>query len=83
MARPVSSAASLSSHAVPTAEPLLSLEDAATRGAWTPRTLREMVRRGEVPAYRIGSGPRARLRFRWSEIEAALRPVAATGGGAS
>jgi hypothetical protein len=61
-------------------EALLTLEEAATRGSWTPRELRNMVRRGDVPAYRAGDGPRARLRFRWSEIEAALRPVP-TGGG--
>jgi hypothetical protein len=65
--------------ATQTGEQLLTLEEAAARGSWTPRELRAMVRREEVSAYRLGNGPRARLRFRWSEIEAALRP--ATSGG--
>jgi len=56
-------------------ERFLSLEEAAALGSWSPRTLRDMARRGDVPAHRIGKGPRARLRFRWSEIEAAARPA--------
>ncbi len=49
-------------------EPLLTLEEAAERFACTPRALREMALRGDVPSRRAGKGPRARLRFLWSEL---------------
>jgi Helix-turn-helix domain len=54
-------------------EALLTPEAAADLGGCTPRMLREMARRGEVPSYSLGTGPRARVRFKWSEVEAALR----------
>jgi hypothetical protein len=57
-------------------EPLLHLREAAELGGWTPRHLREMARKGVVPGHQAGNGPRARLLFKWSEIEAALLPAA-------
>jgi excisionase family DNA binding protein len=72
MPRPKSSAST--PDPVPTApEALLTPEAAADLGGCTPRVLREMARDGHVPSYRLGTGPRARLRFKWSEVEAALR----------
>jgi hypothetical protein len=75
MVRPPSSTVSPDSLRPVSTEPLLSIEETSARGSWTPRELRAMVRRGDVPAYKLGAGPRARLRFRWSEIEAALQPA--------
>jgi hypothetical protein len=61
------------SHHPAAPEALLTPEAAAELGGCTPRVLCEMARRGALPVYRLGTGPRARLRFKWSEIEAALR----------
>jgi hypothetical protein len=57
-------------------EHLLSVKEAAALSGWTPRRLREMARKGLVPGYKVGNGPRARLLFKWSEVEAALLPAA-------
>lgn len=54
-------------------EALLTPDEAAKVSHCSPRFLRDMARRGELPVYRLGSGPRARLRFKWSELEAALK----------
>lgn len=58
-----------------TPERLLTPDEAAKLGGCTPRVLHEMARRGDVPVYRIGKGPKAPLRFKWSELEAGLRSV--------
>ena len=55
----------------------LSQAEAAEYLGITDRTLRRMVARGELPAYRMG--PRL-TRFDLSDLDATMRPIP-TGGG--
>jgi hypothetical protein len=75
MLRPFSSGSLEPLPAAPASSPesLLTSEDAAILGGCAPCQLRELARRGDVPSYRLGNGPKARLRLKWSEVEAALR----------
>jgi excisionase family DNA binding protein len=58
--------------ALPPFEALLTAEQVAPLLNLQPDALRAQVRRGVVPAVRMGRS----LRFRLSEIQAALRPAA-------
>lgn len=56
-------------------EPMIGVTEVSRRLGITPRTVRSGVLQGRVPAYRIaatGGSGRGQLRFKWSEIEAAM-----------
>jgi excisionase family DNA binding protein len=50
-------------------EPYVSLSVAAEHFAVSEKTLRRMIARQEIPARRLGRGPRAAIRVKISEIE--------------
>lgn len=56
-------------------EPYVSLSVAAEHFSVSEKTLRRMIARAEIPARRLGRGPRASIRVRLSEIEAAMYPM--------
>lgn len=53
-------------------EPFVAAERAAEFLSVRPRYLLNLARRGVVPAYPLGSGPRKVWRFRLSELSRAL-----------
>lgn len=53
--------------------PLVSINEAADTLAVNHMTVRRMIQRGELPAYRVGKS-RA-IRIKTSDIEKMLRPV--------
>lgn len=57
--------------ASPIATPFLDFAGLAARLPYSPRSLRSLVKRGEIPSIRL---PRCRkLLFDWPAVEAALR----------
>lgn len=56
-------------------EPYVSLSVAAEHFAVSEKTLRRMIARQEIPAKRLGRGPRAAIRLKISEVEAAMFPM--------
>jgi excisionase family DNA binding protein len=50
-------------------EPLLTVADVAARFGQHPETIRRKARDGEIPAVKLGTGPRARFAFDRDEIE--------------
>ena len=54
------------------AEQLLTVEEAAARLRQSPGTVRRKIREGQLPALRVGSGPRAPFRVDPLELEAFL-----------
>lgn len=56
-------------------EPYVSLSVAAEHFSVSEKTLRRMISRCEIPARRLGKGPRAAIRLKVSEIEAAMFPM--------
>lgn len=56
-------------------EPYVSLAVAATHFDVCEKTLRRMIARQEIPARRLGRGPRAAIRLKISEVEAAMYPI--------
>jgi excisionase family DNA binding protein len=56
--------------------PYESIDAAATRWTVNPKTIRRMVDRGEIVAYRVGQ----QLRVNPDEVDAAMQPVPAAGG---
>jgi excisionase family DNA binding protein len=65
-------------------EKLLTVGEVALRLRQSPRTVRDKIAAGTLPAVRIGDGPRAPIRIVATELEAWLvhprKPVAAAGG---
>lgn len=57
-----------------------SIESAAQRWALNPRTIRRMIARGQIPAYRVG-GERL-LRVDPDDVDAAMTPIPTVGGAA-
>jgi len=55
-----------------TAPKLLRVNDVAEQLGIHPDTVREMARRGEIPAMKLGSGKTSPYRFRQSSIDAFL-----------
>ncbi|WP_425304734.1 helix-turn-helix domain-containing protein [Corynebacterium marinum] len=53
----------------------MSLSVAAEHFSVSEKTLRRMVARAEIPARRLGRGPRAAIRLKLSEVEAATYPM--------
>lgn len=51
------------------AEHLLTIEETAARLRQSPATVRRKIREGELPAIRVGSGPRAPYRIDPVELE--------------
>jgi excisionase family DNA binding protein len=51
------------------AEHLLTVEETAVRLRQSPGTVRRKIREGQLPALRIGTGPRAPLRVNSVELE--------------
>ena len=62
-----------------TARHWISLNEAAEYLGVQPLTVRRMVARGDLTAYRLGS---RLLRFDRAELDAAMRPVPTAGGAA-
>jgi excisionase family DNA binding protein len=58
----------------------LTLAEAAERIGVTDRTIRNMIRRGEITGRRIGST--RMIRIDAHELDALLRPIPTAGGGA-
>jgi hypothetical protein len=56
----------------PEVEPFVSAEKAAAFLDVAPRFLLNLARKGHIPAYPLGSGPRKVWRFRLSEIARVL-----------
>lgn len=56
-------------------EPYVSLSVAAEHFSVSEKTLRRMIARQEIPARRLGRGPRAAIRVKVSEIEVAMFPM--------
>lgn len=52
---------------------VLTVSEAAALLRLYPKTLRKLAYRGEIPAFRITTGPKGHLRFRRSVIEAWMR----------
>jgi excisionase family DNA binding protein len=59
---------------VATSPPDMSMQDVAVYLGVTPRTVRTMILDGRLKAYQLGSRV---IRFRRSEVDAALTPVEA------
>lgn len=57
-----------------------SLESAAERWDLNPRTIRRMIARGQIPAFRVG-GERL-LRVDPDDVDAAMRPIPTVNGAA-
>jgi excisionase family DNA binding protein len=53
-------------------EQLLTIPEAAARLRQTPGTIRRKIREGQLPALRLGTGPRAPFRIDALELEAFL-----------
>lgn len=53
-------------------ESLLTVDEAANRAQVHPQTIRRWIKKGELPAIRLGDGPTARFRIRQEEFEAFL-----------
>jgi excisionase family DNA binding protein len=51
------------------AEQLLTIEETAARLRQSPATVRRKIREGQLPAIRVGSGPRAPFRVNPVELE--------------
>ncbi len=60
-------------------ESLLTVADVAERFGQHPETIRRKARDGEIPALKLGTGPRARFAFDRTELEACVygRPESA------
>lgn len=65
----------MSSVAFDVPEPFVSLAVAAEHFSVSEKTLRRMISRAEIPARRLGRGPRAAIRLKISEVEAAMYPI--------
>jgi excisionase family DNA binding protein len=63
-------------------EKLLTVGEVALRLRQSPRTVRDKIASGALPAIKIGAGPRAPLRIRAAELERWL-DGAATGAARS
>lgn len=57
----------------------LTLAEVAEHLAFTERTVRNMIRRGDLRAYRVRGSRAVRIKAR--EVDAVLRPIPALGGG--
>lgn len=53
-------------------EPFLTAQEVATRLGMSPRWVLEQWEKGRLPGRRLGPRPPARVRFLWSEVEAAI-----------
>jgi excisionase family DNA binding protein len=51
-------------------ESLLTVGEVAQRLGQHPETIRRKAREGEIPALKLGTGPRARFAFDRDELEA-------------
>jgi excisionase family DNA binding protein len=60
----------------------ISLRDAAARTGFSVFTIREKIDGGELPAYRISDKPNSALRVRLADVDALMKPVVPTRGGA-
>jgi hypothetical protein len=59
-----------------------SLRDACVRTGFSIPTLREKIDCGELPAYRISDKPNSSLRVKIADVDALMKPVVPTRGGA-
>lgn len=57
----------------------VSLEEAAEWYGCTQRTIRNRIREGVLPAYRLGRGPKARIRIAVEDLEKLLQPIPSAG----
>ena len=53
----------------------ISITEAAQVLGIDHQTVRRMISRGELPAYRIGAGPRAPIRLDIEDVERCARPM--------
>jgi excisionase family DNA binding protein len=58
--------------AAPEFEPFLTAREVAERLRIAPCTVLRYFDKGVLPGWRLQHGPRRPVRFRWSEVEAAL-----------
>ncbi|GAB3253190.1 hypothetical protein GCM10027425_12280 [Alteromonas gracilis] len=56
----------------------ISIPDAARLHGVSTKTIRRMISRGELPAYRFG---KRLIRIPMADLEAAMRPIPSAGGG--
>ena len=64
----------------PEFEPFLTAREVAERLRIAPCTVLEYFDRGLLPGRRLRTGKRCPVRFRWSEIEAAIMEHGGPGG---
>ncbi|MBM4484444.1 excisionase family DNA-binding protein [Rhodococcus hoagii] len=55
----------------------VSMAEAARMVGVSRHTIRDRIIDGQLPAVRVGTGPRAAVRIRVSDLEALLHPIAA------
>lgn len=55
---------------------LIDTNEAARRLGVQPQAVRAMVRRGALPAWRVGGGKWSRYRFRWQDLRGKRRSKA-------
>mgnify|MGYP001574899268 CR=1 FL=1 len=55
---------------------LIDTAEAARRLGIQPQAVRAMVRRGALPAWRVGGGKWSRYRFRWQDLRGKRRSKA-------
>lgn len=60
-----------------------SIKDAAAYWDVTDRTIVNRIREGTLPAVRLGSGPKARIRIAWADIESLGETIPSAGRTAS
>ncbi|MCH9729529.1 MAG: excisionase family DNA-binding protein [Actinomycetia bacterium] len=53
----------------------ISPKDAAVRTGFSVFTIRELIARGELPAYRLSDKPGSAIRVKISDVDALMRPV--------
>ena len=53
----------------------ISPKDAAVRTGFSVFTIRDLIARGELPAYRLSDRPGSAIRVKISDVDALMRPV--------
>lgn len=55
-----------------------TIAEAAKRSRYSEDTIREAISSGRLPAYRLSSRPKARIRLKVADVDALLEPVIPT-----